>query len=1291
MSGIRLELLGGFDIRLESGVPVSIPARKVRALLAYLALAAGRAHSRDKLAALLWADSGAEQARTSLRQALSALRKALAPLPLLAADADTVMLSPEGWWCDACLFAELAQADSPTARAEAAGLYRGDLLEGFHARAPAFDEWLLVERERLRALAVRALAGLLEHHAGPGGNPAEALAAGARLLVLDPLREDVHRTLMRLYHRQGRQAAALKQYRSCRTVLQRELGVLPEPETERLYREILQSRERQTRDEAPAQVASPPEPHPRQSAGTAPTVSAAGGPELRETVVLCAELDGFAAYAASGDPEEVHGVLSRYRELFNSRVSRYGGVVLSHAGARAMALFGTPRAFGNEAERALHAALAVRETMAAAGWPLPVRQGLASGQVLATRDELGLAVSGEPVTMAGAVLEAARGGEILLSHRVRQTLASRLVADPTLPDELPGCLQGTTVWRANAWRTAEEAHAAIPLVGRRHELAQLAALLEACRAGAGQVVLLRGDAGIGKSRLAEELARRAKASGFACQRVQILDFGGGTAPAAELFAGLLGCTDSATVRERETALAAAVRNGRVDEAAVAFARDLLDLPQPDSVRADFEAMDAAASAQGRRAALVGVLRRESALQARIVIVEDVHWADAATLDDLAELAARLADRPIMLVLTSRTEDDPLDAGWRAAARGCRLTTLDLGPLDSAESFELARHYSPTDEAFVRACVTRADGNPLFLDQLLRAAGASPGFVPGSLQSLVLARMDRLDRAERDALQAAAVLGQRFAQAPLQHLLDREIDCGRLVEQGLVRRDGADFRFDHALIQQAVYASLLKSRRRAWHRRAAGWFAGRDPELVARHLDAAGDAGAAEAYLASARAAAARHRYDTALRWVERGLDLAEESLLLCELACQRAELLRELGDTAGSVEAFRRAVALACDDRQRCRAWLGLAAGLRILDRYHEALEALEHAEAAAGGPDSAEAMAQIHDMRGNVHFPLGNFEACLAAHEQARRWAARCGSPLHEAQAMVGLGDAWYQRGRMRTAREYFARCVAIAREHDLRRVEVASLPMLAVTDLYCLELAQAAGHARAALEKAEAIGDLRGAMMAHLVACAIAPYRGEIECELEHAERALQLARRLGARRFEAETLANCGHARLGAGRRDEAVALLEEARALSRSVGERYIGPIIEGWMALATEDRQRRQTALAHGEALLAEGCVSHCHIHFHEAAIDASLASGDYPAALRHADALETYTREEPLAWADFVIRRARALVRLADRGDAADALETLGALRAQALAVGMLGALPSLDAALGAAPRWRFG
>jgi DNA-binding SARP family transcriptional activator len=203
----------------------------------------GEPRPRDKLAGLLWSDRADAQARDSLKQAVFKLRKSLdgvQPAPVRA-DREFVSLERTSVTVDVAEFERLMDEGTPEAVARAATLCRGDLLDGLDIRDPAFDEWLLMERQRLRGLAREAMAKTLDRHMA-GGVHDQAGAVARRLLALDPLREAAHRALMQIYVEQGQTALALKQYQLCRDVLQSDLGVRPEAETEQLYRAIQQKR-----------------------------------------------------------------------------------------------------------------------------------------------------------------------------------------------------------------------------------------------------------------------------------------------------------------------------------------------------------------------------------------------------------------------------------------------------------------------------------------------------------------------------------------------------------------------------------------------------------------------------------------------------------------------------------------------------------------------------------------------------------------------------------------------------------------------------------------------------------------------------------------------------------------------------------------------------------------------------------------------------------------------------------------------------------------------------------------
>ena len=265
VSRLTVTLLGGFALTLGSGGARVLPTRKAEALLAYLAVEPGRRHSRDMLATLLWGDREEAQARKSLRQAIYSLRKTLPDVAeaLFVMHGGGIALNPEAIDADVPRFERLVREGTPETLERAAALYCGDLLHGFVLEEPGFEDWLVAERERLRELAIEGRAKLLAHQARTGETE-RAIQTAAQLLALDPLQEAVHRTLMRLYARQGRRATALRQYQMCVDLLRRELRIEPEAETKQLYQELLQQRIDARRQ--PAVARAPAEPPGKRAA-----------------------------------------------------------------------------------------------------------------------------------------------------------------------------------------------------------------------------------------------------------------------------------------------------------------------------------------------------------------------------------------------------------------------------------------------------------------------------------------------------------------------------------------------------------------------------------------------------------------------------------------------------------------------------------------------------------------------------------------------------------------------------------------------------------------------------------------------------------------------------------------------------------------------------------------------------------------------------------------------------------------------------------------------------------------
>ena len=935
------------------------------------------------------------------------------------------------------------------------------------------------------------------------------------------------------------------------------------------------------------------------------------------------------------------------------------------------------------ARQALRTALELRD---GTGWqeavpPLPVRAGIAGGRVLLLPegDTGGALASGQALKRAIALASHAAPGEILVAAdswgpdlAARGAAAPRAFAgaagDPLRAHAVAGLADGVTR------RT--------PFVGRDGELAQFAGVVRGVSGFGrglvrGQIVLVRGEAGIGKTRLVEEFARVAEGEGFARHLGLVLDFGEarGAAAVPAVVGGLLrqaaGGATPAIAAER------AVAAGLVPADREAALLHLIEAALPDRLSATFAAFDAEARQRLALDALAGVVRAAAAVRPLLVVVEDLHWAPPATLALVGALGAAVVAVGGLFVATTRGLADGPAAALRGA--GGSVLTMDLGPLYHEDATRLAERIAGGITPRVLGSVERAGGNPLFLEHLLSREVGAADELPGSVHGVVQARMDELDEESRRVAKAASVLGQVVAAAALEAVLGRPAACGPLVRAGLFRPVPEGHLFSHAVVAESAYLSLPKAERAALHRRAAAWFGPRDPALRAAHLDRAEDPGAANAYLDAARAEAAAWRHDAAIALAERGLAVAREAGERYLLARHRAEWLLEKGAAPDAGAAFAALLAIAPGDGERAEALLGAASVKRLTDDLDGALADLDRAGELAG---RAEIAARVHILRGNLLFPRNDLAGCLREHRRGLALAREAGDGASEIAALGGLGDAEYMRGRLGSARDRFATCVELAARDGLLRVAAANRPMLALTHIFCGNTRRGLAEALAAIADARRIGHLRAEVIARHGACLAHHALTEFEPAMAQADAALDLARRLGAARFEAEALGFRAELHRLLGRPAAALADIEQALALARRTGMAYFGPALLGTLARVIDAPTARAAALAGMDALLAVNHLAHNHLLGRRDAIEACLEAGDDDGVGHHTDALERFCPAQVVLWSSFFARRGRALARARRDGIDGDVRATFRGLAAEAESCGYLLALPELVAAM---------
>jgi tetratricopeptide (TPR) repeat protein len=514
--------------------------------------------------------------------------------------------------------------------------------------------------------------------------------------------------------------------------------------------------------------------------------------------------------------------------------------------------------------------------------------------------------------------------------------------------------------------------------------------------------------------------------------------------------------------------------------------------------------------------------------------------------------------------------------------------------------------------------------------------------------LVVARVDRLQAPDRAAIHAAAVLGQRFDPAALRALVGNPaFDASTLLRTGLLRVDGMELVFAHALIREAVLRSVLVERQRTFHARAAEWFEGRDPILRASHLDLAESPQAADVYRLAAEDRLLRYRPAEALPLVERGLALATVADSRAALLLLKGDVLLDSGRSREACAAYQEALLAGGDARTRSLALLGSASARRILDELPAALDDVASAQALAEAGSWLDIQVRCHFMRGNLFFPLGRVDECLVEHRAALDLAERSGNAEAKAYALGGLGDAEYARGNNDASGDYYRRCIDESRRIGLGRLEVSNLAMYGHSMFLELKLRNALAVGQEAVSLAVTVGQKRAEMLAHQICGEALLELGFFEAARPHIERARVIVREIEAWRFEPENLSFLAEVEVESGRPDLALPMVENALALARKTAMGYLGPALLAYNAWLAGDETKRGAFLMEAETLLAGKVLAHNHLLARRALIELGRIVRDPDMIEDQCTKLASFYRIEArplrdtMPLADFLVRRGR--------------------------------------------------
>lgn len=924
--------------------------------------------------------------------------------------------------------------------------------------------------------------------------------------------------------------------------------------------------------------------------------------ELRQVVVVFADLAEYTRLSGRLAPEDVHGLLGRFFDVVDGTVAEHGGTIDKHIGDNVMALFGAPIAHGNDAQRAVRAALAMHERVDRLGEELSLMLrlsiGIAAGQVMASG--LGSAhhreytVIGSSVNLAARLQGRAATGETLIDDSVHRAVEAVIDAEPLEPLELKGIDTPVRAWRVRAMRAARAVRR--PMVGRERERELLQRVIaQSATATQGAVIVIRGEPGIGKSRLAAEAASIARAARLRVHRTHYLDFASGSGGVGAILPELIedGWRDGA--RAADPRLHAALT-------------DVLGDPIPDDYALQYRELDNATRSAARRDAIASAVTDASRHRPRLVMIEDLHWCPADELALVSGLIAATLTSPLVVLTTTRPDEPGIhESPWQVANSGAQLLELDLEPLTAEHSHQLAAMLG-ADHDLARTAVERAGGNPLFVEELVAAAGerGDSDPLPGTVQSLILARLDRLPARDRRALQVASALGSRFAPGSLAALLDDpKYDASEPIRRGLLTRAGDELMFRHALIREGVYGSLPREGRRELHTRAADLLGSTDPSTRAHHLDKAGDTRAANAYLAAAQMEADAYRIASALELAARACELAAPALRY-DAELRRAELLGQLGEARAATDGYRAAEDAAGTDADRCRAALGLAAAYRALSDYAPGLAALARVETLA---TTDRERVELHYHRAALYFAQSRMSASTVEATRALALADQLGDPSWRVRALSAIGDAEWGGGSMARAAQHFAGCAALCDELGMTRFGVLNRAMLGQALIWVGRPAEGMSELERALGDASELQDRFCEMFAHHSIALGLQDAGQFSRAEDEARQALELARAIGSSRFEYEILTQLGEIEMVTGR--GGIDLARSALALARERNVlAYCGPWTLGLIAATTDEAGERAAALAEGEALLDDDGAQFNHILFYRLATHAAVRAGD---------------------------------------------------------------------------------
>jgi class 3 adenylate cyclase/predicted ATPase len=959
----------------------------------------------------------------------------------------------------------------------------------------------------------------------------------------------------------------------------------------------------------------------------APSASRTRSPERRQITVLLCDIVGYSSLAQRVDAEELVDLIVMYRRHCATSVARHEGFVAEYVGDGVLAFFGYPDAHEDDAERAIRAALDIVARDAHMSPQVDVRIGIATGPVVIgdllegrspsvsrgpVEHRSNISAVGEPPNLAARLQTLAEPGTVVVSDQTRRLCGGMFEYRNLGRHDLKGFAEPVQAWRVLGESRAESRFHALraadltPLVNRRAELEEMTRLWQAAKAGRGSTLLLSGEPGIGKSRLADELASRLTLDGALQLRYSCSSYltSSPLAPLVRQLPRAAGFADEdddeVKVRKLERFAAAAALDWNE---VVPLIANLLSI----SYEAFYPPPALSPFRQRQRLfeVLLDLLKAAAARRPILLVVEDLHWIDPSSEELLGMVVEAASQMPVLTIVTTRNEN--VDQ-WRHRPHVSEMRLLTLDRSDSLTMIDWLCRGQAMPEGAMAAIADRADGLPLFIEDLTKdiletSAVPAPGDpsktpgqrvdIPDTLKDTLMSRLDRLGPAKQ-AAQIAAVIGREFSYRLLSRVADRagqELNdqIQRLVGSGLVaeRRSAADvsYEFKHMLVRDAAYASLLNKERIALHARIADVLVAafpetvsNQPEMLAYHLQSAGEIDRAIAlWISTAKLSARRSGFIEAIAQLE-------EALRLCtaqEPTPERLRLELRVHLALGGIYAEHRGFSSTECGRAYTRA-LELCRRLGDAPQIFAALSGLGSFEITRGNLPRSRALGEEclrlalpqtskppfvmgHLLLGGTLFLSGQFATARSHLDEAIRLyeedrSSHKGTQVlyvqdQKATGMCYLGLALTIMGHLdaglAAAREGVNHARALGAIHAMN----FSLCYLSGVYLFRRDAAEALRCATESLELAREQGFATWRGASQVVRGSALTWLGSIHEGLAEVEAGINAHSGIDALSYRTFSIAALVHGLLTAGRLDEALDAVEEGLATGEEREERF----------------------------------------------------------------------------------------------------------------------------------------